>query len=351
MKLNFRNLPIANLPYEDVALCKQMMLRLYENIPYLAELPKIDPNDNIINRTVENIPGITYKDKKLIIEDYTTTAFNKALQTLDDVYNSVYEESFEPYSSSSPFWDMYVEMLKRIKPQYTIIRLLGPFSFAETVFNVNTPLMLKEKSYRKYIIQALGVKAQWFINKIKSISPGTKLIILFEEQQLYKYGTLKRNDESITKELIVTLFTKLYQKIQNSGGIVGVQSFEKCNWQLVLESNVNLISFDAYNNPNSLNIVADKLGHFLAKGGYINWGVIPANNENSIRGLNIDFANKLFIKAIEDLSAEGVSLDMLFKNCTVSVQGNLVNIPILFAEKALMIESQLAKKIPASSRQ
>jgi len=65
MKLNFRNLPIANLPYEDVNACKQMMLRLYENIPYLAELPKIDPNDNITLRTVENIPGIVYKDKKI----------------------------------------------------------------------------------------------------------------------------------------------------------------------------------------------------------------------------------------------------------------------------------------------
>ena len=351
MKLNFKNLPITNLPYEDVMLCKQMMLRLYENIPFLAELPKIDPNDNVIYRTIENIPGITYKEKKLIIEDCNTSSFMKCAQELDNVFNSDDENKLDSYYSGSPFWDMYTEMLKRIQPKYTIIRLLGAYSFAETVFNVSTSTMLKEKAYRKYIIQAISIKALWYINKIKSISPETKLIILFEEHQLYKYGTLKRNNEEITKDIITSLFTKIFQRIQKSGGLIGVQSFEKCNWQLVLDSNVDLISFDAYKNPSSLNIVSDRLGTFLAKGGYINWGIVPANNENSIRSLNVDTAYKLFTKTIEDLSAEGVSLDLLLRNSTVSVQDNLANIPILFAEKALMIENQLGKKIPSSSRQ
>jgi len=351
MKLNFRNLPIANLPYEDVLLCKQMMLRLYENIPYLAELPKIDANDNIIHRTVQNIPGIIYKEKKLLIEDHTTSSFMKAAAEIDRIYNTMDETDLEQYCSDSPFWEMYTEMLKRIQPQYTIIRLLGPYSFAETIFNVSTASILKEKSYRKYIIQTIGIKAMWFLNKIKSISPNTKLIILFEEQQLYKFGTLKRNNEEITKELIISIFTKLFQKLQKNGALIGVQSFEKCNWQLILESNVNLISFDAYTKASSLNIVSDRLDTFLAKGGIINWAIVPANNENAIRGLNIDFTNKIFTKAIEDLAAEGVSLDLLYKQSTVSVQAHLANIPILFAEKALMIESQLAKKIPTSSRQ
>lgn len=350
MKLNFKNLPISNLPYEDVTLCKQMMLRLYENVPYLAELPKIDPNDNIVKRTVENLPGITYKDKKLIIEDCYGSSFIKCAQELDQVFNSDDENKLDAYSSSSPFWELYTEMLKRIQPKYTVIRLLGAYSFAEAVFNVSTSTMLREKAYRKYIIQAIGVKALWFINKIKSLSPETKVILLFEEQQLYKFGSLKRNHEDITKDTIVSLFTKIFQKIQKAGGLIGVQSFEKCNWQLVLDSNVDLISFDAYNNPNSLNIISDRLGTFLAKGGYINWGIVPANNEKTIRSMNVDTAYKLFTKAIEDLSAEGISLDLLLRNSTVSVQDNLVNIPLLFAEKALMIENQLGKKIPASSR-
>ena len=351
MKLNFRNLPTASLPYEDIKICKRMMLRLYENIPFLAELPKIDPNDNIINRTLENIPGIQYSEKKILIDDYTTAEFVKASSELSHAFDNLDTSIIDTYSSSAPYWEIYTEMLKRINPEYTIIKLIGPFSLAEMIFNVNTVTLLREKAYRKYLIQAVGAKALWYINKIKSISPNTKLIVLFEEHQLYKFGSIKRNNEEITKETIITMFSKLFQKIQSCGGLVGVQSFEKCNWQLLIDSNVNLISFDAYNNTTSLDIIAEKLGKFLAMGGYINWAIIPVNNEKSIRALNIDFANKLFTKAIENLSSEGVSLDLLYKNCTVSVQGNLDKLPILFAEKALMIESQLGKKIPFSSRQ
>ena len=121
MKFNFKNLPIANLPYDNVSLCKQMMLRLYENIPYLAELPKIDPKDNIIDRTIDNFPGISYKDKKIVIEDCNTSSFMKYANELDKVFNSNEPSLLDKYSSTSPFWDMYVEMLKRIKPEYTII--------------------------------------------------------------------------------------------------------------------------------------------------------------------------------------------------------------------------------------
>ena len=44
-----------------------------------------------------------------------------------------------------------------------------------------------------------------------------------------------------------------------------------------------------------------------------------------------------------------VSLDLLYKNATVSVQDNMADLPILFAEKALMIANQISKKLPISS--
>ena len=351
MKLNFKNLPIANLPYEDITPCKHMMLRLYENIPFLAELPKMDKNDTILNRTIENIPGLKYKEKKLIIEDSTTSSFMKSAKELDKITNLIEEGDLAAYSSSSPFWTMYTEMLKRIRPKYTIVRLIGPYSLADAIFNISTHTLLHDKDYRKYIIQAVTVKALWFLNKIKSFSPNTKPIILFEEEHLHKLSSLKRNYDDITNDMITMTFSKVFQKIQKNGGLVGVQSFEKCNWQIILDSNVDLISFDAYNNPRSLNIIAEKLQKFLAKGGIVNWGIVPAKNENSIRILNLDTMQKIFTKAIENLANDGVSLDMLYQNSTVSVQTNLSNIPILFAEKAMMIANQLGKKMPSSSRQ
>lgn len=350
MKLNFKNLPTGNLPYVDIKLCKQMLLRLYENIPFLPELPLLDANDTILNRTFANMPCITIKEGKILLSEITDKNLNLTTVALDKIYNSTDINDFEKYSSETPFFNLYLEILKRIKPEYTIINLMGAFTFANSIFNKNASVLLTDRIYRKFIIQIITIKALWFIYKIKEASSNTKPIIIFDENLLYKYGTLKRTNEAITKETITTMFTKIFQKIQKAGGLVGVQSFEKCNWQLVLESDgVNLISFDAYNNPNNLNIIAEKINNFLAKGGYINWGIVPVMNENVIRSINIDTLYKKFTSTLEILASEGVSMDLLYKNSTVSVQGNLSKYPILFAEKALMLSVQLAKKMPASS--
>ena len=72
-------------------------------------------------------------------------------------------------------------------------------------------------------------------------------------------------------------------------------------------------------------------------------------NENVIRSLNIELLFNRFINTIENLASLGVSVDLLYRNSTVSVQGDLSKFPILFAEKALMLTEQLGKRIPNSS--
>ena len=351
MKLNFRNLPYGSLPYDSVQLCKQMMLRLYEGIPYLAELPLVDKNDNIKTRTFDNIPCVMLKEGKFLLPDCTNDKFITTLSKMENACNSENTSDFEPYGTNdTPYSALYYEMIRRLKPQYTVINLLGPFSFANMVFNKHASVLLTDRAYRKFIIQAITVKALWFVSKIKEASPETKPIILFEEDLLFKFGTLKRASEEINKETVVTLFSKIFSKIKKAGAIVGVQSFEKCNWQLVFESgNVDLISFDAYNNPNNLHIIAESVNNFLTKGGYINWAIVPVNNEIAIKGLNFDNAYNRLINAMEALISQGVSADLVYRQATISVQGNMDKLPILFAEKALMLTDQISKRVPYSS--
>lgn len=204
---------------------------------------------------------------------------------------------------------------------------------------------MSDKQFRKFIIQAISVKALWFISQVKKASPNTTPIFIFDEQYLYKFGTYKRIDDNFTKDSVVTLFTKIVQKIKKHGGIVGIQSFEKCNWTLALESKVDIISFDAYTNASSLSIIADKLNKFLKEGGYINWAIVPIGSENIIKGLNVELLIQKLKASMETVSASGVPMDLLTDKSTISIQGNLSHVSILFAEKVLMLTNQLSKRI------
>lgn len=346
MELNFYNLPFGNLPYEDIQLCKQMMLRLYEKIPFLPELPLMNPEDNIFQRTLSNMPCITFKDGKLLLAESNNEQLMYSVMQFEKIYKSSGPYDIDMFASDAPFFNMYIEILKRLKPKYTVINLLGPFSLANLFFNKNAAPILLDNIYRKYLTFIISTKALWFIQKIKSASPDTTPIIMFDERLLYKFGTLKRTNENITKESVTALLTKVFARVRKESALVGVQSFEKCNWQIVFDTdNVDIISFDAYKNPANLNIIAPSVNKFLAKGGYINWGIIPVTNENVIRSLNVNTLQERLNSTIESLASEGVSLNLLKRHCTVSIQGDLSNLPIIFAEKAVMIANQLGKKI------
>ena len=118
MKINIKNLPVSNLPYKDISLCKDMIIKLFEKIPFYAELPNLDEKENVIFRTFENIPGIKFeKDKKIgknkvLLIKSESAKFEEYSNKLDEVYNSNNKTKFENYSSESAFLQMYQNMLK-----------------------------------------------------------------------------------------------------------------------------------------------------------------------------------------------------------------------------------------------
>jgi len=142
------------------------------------------------------------------------------------------------------------------------------------------------------------------------------------------------------------LYSKIIDKLHAEDIVVGIQSFGKCDWNIAIDAGVDIISFDAYNNPNNLNIFSSKVNEFLSMGGYINWGFIPVKSEEMIKNLKIDDLYNRLIKTFEGLINEGVVAKLVYNNSVVSVLGDMDKLPIMFAEKALILSTQIAKKIP-----
>ena len=59
-------LPTGSLPYEDNTLAIKMMLKLFEHSPYLAMLPNVSAQDNIVDVTLGHMPGVGLKEKRYL---------------------------------------------------------------------------------------------------------------------------------------------------------------------------------------------------------------------------------------------------------------------------------------------
>lgn len=348
MQIASRCLPLGALPYTNTESTMRMSAKLFENMPSLMVLPMLDSEETIVTRTLQNVPGIKFKDKRILLKT-TSNQFKHAIVDLDATYNNPTEDALEAYAINSVFLSSFFDLLKKFQSPNACINLLGPFSLSQMVETSAEEHALTDKSYRKLFIQAIAVKALWIVNQIKKISPKTTPIIVLEEPMLGQIGNLKRENEDVTVDMITNLFTKAVEKIKEAGAIVAVQCMEKCDWKVPIAAGVDIISFDAYNNPNNLCIIPEQVTEFLEKGGRINWAIVPVMSESIVKALNIDIVTNRLFATMQGLILSGVPEHLVYNSALVSIQGNVDKLPLIFAEKAVILATQLAKRIPVKS--
>lgn len=348
MKLATKCIPLGNLPYDNIESVTRMAAKLFEKMPFVATLPLISENDTLVNRTFENLPGIKIQDKKVILK-ITSNHYKQNLSKLEKAFNHPNLENLEPFAINSPFMEKYFQMIKKFKSPNAIVNLLGPFTISQILMNAAEEQMLTDKSFRKLFIQSICVKALWIINKINQINPNTVPIIMLEEPMYGQLGNLKRENEDVTVELVTTMFAKVVEKLKDAGALVGVQCMDKCDWKIPINAGVDIISFDAYNNPNNLCIIPEKVTEFIARGGKINWAIVPVMTESIVKSLNIEIVSHRLLATMEGLILAGVPANYVYSSALVSIQGDVDKLPLIFAEKAIILATQLAKRIPTKN--
>ncbi len=184
-----------------------------------------------------------------------------------------------------------------------------------------------------------------FIYKIKEVSPNTRPIILFEEPLLNRFGSEKRGNEDIDSETLVSIYSRIFEKLHANSAYVGVQCLKKCDWQMPIDAGVDLISFNAYTNPHNLHIIAPKLWSFLQNGGYINWGIVPADGVDSVKGTNCETVLNDYNEILNSFIIRGFEEDVISKKSLVSPQNDVSKLPMIFADTALLNAYNLSSAI------
>ena len=157
MKLITRCLPLGALPYDSIDIPAKMAAKLFEKMPFLAELPKVDEKENIITRTLENFPGVKVKDGKIILNT-SSPSYKRDLHQLDIAFNNPTKENLEHFYTSSVYMDKFFSLIKKFKSPYAVVNILGPFTLSQKLMQAAEEQVLVDKSFRKLFIQGLCVK-------------------------------------------------------------------------------------------------------------------------------------------------------------------------------------------------
>ena len=139
----------------------------------------------------------------------------------------------------------------------------------------NLPLFFDEK-LREAAVKTLCARARWQAEKLKCFF---KDIIIFIDEPSLSFFKHSASNSKIKKEDISSLINRVADAIHIEGCYAAIHCCGDADWNLVLSTNIDILSFDAYSYGTGFVKNHEKISGFLQRGGIIAWGMIPTASD------------------------------------------------------------------------
>jgi hypothetical protein len=165
-------------------------------------------------------------------------------------------------------------------------------------------------------------------------------IIFLDEPYLSSYGSAFA---SLKKEQIVESLNQIFIAIHNRDSLSGIHCCGNTDWTMLMETQVDIINFDAYGYMETMLIYKKETEAFLERGGILAWGIVPTTD--SIRDVTLDDLFKKMTSAIDILVEKGIEKKLLIENSLITPSCGTGTMPLEEAEKAMTLTHELAVKL------
>ncbi|NLX43055.1 MAG: methionine synthase, partial [Chloroflexi bacterium] len=203
--------------------------------------------------------------------------------------------------------------------------ITGPISWGLTIVDQERRPILHDQLLEDAVAKHLRLKAAWQERALAEICAQTILIV--NEPYMASYGTptlSKPADE------IVPLFEEVFAGLQ---GLKGIQCSGTTDWALLMSTSADIVSFDAYDYVDTLAAVPEALTQFIARGGILAWGIVPAGG--AARSESVDSLLGRMEAGLDLLASVGVPRELLVAQGMVAPSASLAALSVPLAETVL----------------
>ena len=284
-KANGFPLLIGSLPMENHEEAVRLVLDHTPDIPLWVQLP-IYREEGMIEQFLPGLPGFSDQSKKNIL-DTSRPEFDEEFVSYFEDYISVTESSSNlkdsRFSLSGKRGKGFFEFLKQIdKKESPFIALkgqvTGPVTFGIGVKDENDRDIFYNDQLKDAAIKRLAMNARWQANEFskRNATP----IIFLDEPALAGFGTSAYI--TITKEDVTQAIEEIVTEIHAENGLAGVHVCANTEWDMLLGSTIDIISFDAFSFFDKFILYPDMIKTYFEKGKILAWGIVPTHKAEVI---------------------------------------------------------------------
>lgn len=322
---------IGSMPHSDPHEACRLVMKYLPDIPCWPQLPKRSPKENIYLQFSEGFPGLVVEGDKPRIErigDFDL-ALEKLLTARDD--------NFDMYPIS-PDHAAGLYALPNLLSQSTIVKgqITGPISLGLCITDSQNRGIIYDDTLAEALGKFLRLKARWQEEFLHRTSRMT--VIFIDEPFLTSLGTAF---VALTNEAVTGL---LSQVLGGLAGLKGVHCCGSTDWPLLLNTPIDILSFDAYNYADSLACYPVEVKGFLERGGSIAWGIVP-NDEDALEKESVASLYDRLGEAIAPFTRNGISFRQIAAQGLLTPSCGLASLSPDAATHTLELLSDLSARI------
>ncbi len=335
---------IGSFPHQDEKEVFRLILQSFPEIPFWPQLPKRSFLEGMVVQYSEGFPSLKWNEKEQKVWVDTSYGFDKEIEKF---YQHLEEDDVKPFEITEDFAkgldilkdlnsEDHREEIKFIKGQ-----IAGPVTFGLALPDQEKNPIFYDPTLREVLIKHLSMKARWMEVRFNDLFPGVPAIIFFDEPSLSSFGSafsgLNRED----------VFHSLNECLEAVKGLKGVHCCGNTDWSVLLSTNLDILSFDAYGYLEVLSLYPKELKTFLEHGGILAWGIVPTSEavlKEDSKGLV-----KRFREGIETLSKKGID-PALLQRAIITPSCGTASLPVPLAERVCQLTAEVSRRLRDSLR-
>ena len=330
---------IGSFPHQNEKEVFHLIQKNFPDIPFWPQLPKRSFLEGMVIQYSEGFPSLKWNEKEQKVWVDTFHGFEKEIEKF---YQHLEGDDLEPFKITEDF-AKGLRILKHLSSEdqrkgikYIKGQITGPISFGLALTDQEQKSIFYDPTLRDILVKHLSLKARWMEKRFSELFPGIPTILFFDEPSLSSFGSAF---SSLNREDVIHSLNECFDAVK---GLKGIHCCGNTDWSVLLSTNLDILSFDAYGYLETLSLYPKELRTFLERGGILAWGIVPTSEE-AVKADAQSLVNRLK-KGIETLSKKGID-PVLLQKAILTPSCGTASLSIPLSERVCQLTAEVSQRL------
>jgi hypothetical protein len=270
---------IGSVPFTDPQETVALVLETLPQIPYWPQMVQLGYLEDMTAQAARGLPALKLDEANRIVQLDPDIPRDEALAQF---YEAILSGELAPFAFEERDARGFFALLEAVRthgsPGLALKgQISGPVTFAGVVKDAEGKPILFDRELTQAVCSGLARKLAWQAEQFRQL--GKAPIVFFDEPYLTGFGSayLPISRDEVTEILSQALVET--REVAAGPVTLGMHCCGNTDWSLLLNAPLDILSFDSYGYFESLRLYAQGLSAFLARGGWLAWGLIPTNED------------------------------------------------------------------------